>query len=75
MVYQEGSIGLAVAERIADMLTNAEVQWADRLWRPNAIDSIKHLLDLVQSEARDGAKSRATEEARQSISTDLFIPG
>lgn len=75
MVYQEGSIGLAVAERIADMLTNAEVQCADRLWRPNAIDSIKHLLDLVQSEARDGAKSRATEEARQSISTDLFIPG
>ena len=74
MVFRRGSIGQAVAERIADMLTNAEVQWADRLWRPNTIDSIKYLLDLVQSEAKDGAKSDATEAARQSISNDLFIP-
>ncbi|WP_156046753.1 hypothetical protein [Rhodococcus wratislaviensis] len=73
MVYKEGSIGLAVVERIAGMYT-VDAPWPQRLWRPSAIDALKHCVDLIEGDARDGAKSFAVDQARKRIENDLFIP-
>ena len=71
--YKENSIGMAVVQRIVDMFS-PEVQWSQRLWRPSAIDALKHCLDLIEGEAREGAKAYAVKEARKRIENDLFIP-
>lgn len=75
MAYTDGSIGLAVAQRIVEMFSFSRASWPQRLWRASSIDSLRHCIDLIDGGARDGAKGYAIKEARRSIEVDLFIPG
>lgn len=48
--------------------------WSTRLWRSSPVDAFRHCLDLIESDARDGAKKYALDEAKKRIHGDLFIP-
>lgn len=73
LTLKNGSVGLAIVERIADMFA-PQTPWAQRLWRPSAIDALRHSLGLIDGGARPAAKKYAIQMARESLAGDLFIP-
>ena len=73
MAFKSSSLAEAVMERLVTLFSPTR-GWSTRLWRSSPIDALRHCLDLVEGNARDGAKNYALNEARRLIKGDLFIP-
>lgn len=73
LAFKPESLAEAVMERIVTLFSPT-TGWSDQLWRSSPIDALRHCLDLVEGDARDGAKKYALNEAKNRIQGDLFIP-